>query len=475
MRRLLEPIVLTILLAGQVALFTRLLHTAFYFDEGVYLLALDALRSGQDLGTQVFAAQPPVFYGLLQLIAFALDPKPETVRVGIVCLSAIGTLGAWVVVRSIAGSLAGLLAVALVIVSPPLPLYAARVLSDLPSLWLVLASVGVAAAGRHRLTLAASLTSGVLIGLATGTKLSAVIAAPLLVAVLARADRPLKAIAGALVGATVSAIAVVAWQIHALPQLMDSVVRYHDAARTTPDVIDRWASIADLFNARTPAFWLVTGGALVFVVRLMRRRCSMAEAAAWAWAGAALAFLAFHAPLHENHLVVLPIPLAVAAAVSIGAEVTRMRETWRPVVVLLLALAMAAGFAQQWRRSQIALEREQPVNVETARLLERRADADRFVVSDLPVAALLARRPVPGPLVDPAFLRFETKSLTARSALETIDRWCVEAVAAGRAFLRQPILLTGLRQRFRRRENVLGATVFSSRRLPCDPVESPSH
>ncbi|MGZ8741079.1 MAG: glycosyltransferase family 39 protein, partial [Gaiellaceae bacterium] len=342
MRRLLEPIVLTILLAGQVALFTRLLHTGFYFDEGVYLLALGALQSGQDLGTQVFAAQPPVFYGLLQLIASALDPRPETVRVGIMCLSVIGTLGAWIAVRSIAGSLAGLLAVALVIVSPPVPLYAARVLSDLPSLWLVLASIGVAAAGRHRLTLAASLTSGVLIGLATGTKLSAVIAAPLLVAVLARADRPLKAIAGALVGATVCAIAVVAWQIHALPQLMDSVVRYHDAARTTPDVIDRWASIADLFNARTPAFWVVTGGALVFVVRLMRRRCSVAEAAAWAWAGAAFAFLAFHAPLHENHLVVLPIPLAVAAAVSIGAEVTRMRDTWRPVVVLLLALAMAA-------------------------------------------------------------------------------------------------------------------------------------
>ena len=56
-----ELSVLGAILAAQAVLFARPLRSATNYDEDVYLAALDALRHGQALGSQVFAAQFPGF------------------------------------------------------------------------------------------------------------------------------------------------------------------------------------------------------------------------------------------------------------------------------------------------------------------------------------------------------------------------------------------------------------------------------
>ena len=186
MRRYLEPLCLTVVLAAQVALFTRLLSTALDFDEGVYLLAVAALRSGQHLGTDVFAAQPPAFYWILRSIAATLGDQAERIRLGIALLAACGTAAVWLVVRTVAGPVAGVLAAALVTISPPLPLFAARILSDLPSLWLGVGALALGALATRRRSRAElfAAASGALAVVAVATKVSAAIIVPVLVVIL---------------------------------------------------------------------------------------------------------------------------------------------------------------------------------------------------------------------------------------------------------------------------------------------------
>ena len=70
-RELAGPALLVVIVVAQVLLQGRLLHNGANFDEGVYLAAVDALRHGQQLGTDVFAAQFPGFYDLLRVAAVA--------------------------------------------------------------------------------------------------------------------------------------------------------------------------------------------------------------------------------------------------------------------------------------------------------------------------------------------------------------------------------------------------------------------
>lgn len=471
MRRCLEPICLAVVLTAQLALFTRLLSTALDFDEGVYLLAVGALRSGQRLGTDVFAAQPPAFYWILRSIAATLGDQAERIRLGIALLAAVGTAAVWLVVRTVAGPVAGVMAAALVTISPPIPLFAARVLADLPSLWFGVGALalGALAARRRRHYEALAAGAGVLAAFAVATKVSAAITLPVLVAILlsggGNARRRRLAWAAAAAAATTATILAV--NAAALGDLWESIVVYHRRASSTPAVIDRWASIADLFNPRTPAFWLVVAGGLAFALRVGRRRATVAEFALWGWAAAAFVFLATYSPIHYNHLVALPLPLALAAAASLGAQVVSLRARRREAAIVVLAVVLAAGFAQQWRRLAIAGESQSAAETAAATTLRRVTRPNDFVATDLPVSAVLADRLVPGPLVDSAYLRFQTRSLTQASVLSEIDRWCVTAVVTGRAFTSEPALMQGLKQRFAGASTAAGATVVFDRRHPC--------
>jgi 4-amino-4-deoxy-L-arabinose transferase-like glycosyltransferase len=461
---------LTVVLAAQVALFTRLLSTALDFDEGVYLLAVATLRSGQRLGTDVFAAQPPAFYWILRSIAATLGEQSERIRLGIALLAACGTAAVWVVVRTIAGPVAGVLAAALVTISPPIPLFAPRILADLPSLWLgvgALALGAVATRRQFRYALIAAAAGGLAV-LAVATKVSAAITVPVLVVILVSGGGPVaRRLGSAVAGAAAVGLATLVANAAALGDLWNSVVTYHRQASSTPTVIDRWASIADLFNPRTPAFWLVVAGVLVFALRVGLRRALLAEYAFWGWAIVAFVFLATYSPIHYNHLVALPVPLALAAAASLGAQVTLLRGRGRDAAIVVLVFVVVAGFAQQWRRVAIAHESQSAAEKAAAGVLGRVTEPHDLVATDMPVSAVLANRLVPGPLVDTAYLRFQTGSLTPEEVLAEIDRWCVAAVVAGRAFADEPAVMRGLKQRFASSAAASGATVVFDRRQPC--------
>ena len=166
-------------------------------------------------------------------------------------------------------------------------------------------------------------------------KPNAVLAIPpfLLLLLWDRSER-VRALAAALGGAVLVGLVFALAYRDVLGELWESVVVYHRDARDTPDVVDKWHELTTFLNWRTPFAWLVVAG-LVASVLLLRRRRVGALWALWAWAAVSAAFLAYHHPLHHNHLLALPVALAVPAAVALGTLALGSRH--RPLAIGALA------------------------------------------------------------------------------------------------------------------------------------------
>ena len=440
-----EGLALAVLVAAQALLFGRLVGTDTDYDEGVYLTSVDALEHGQRLGEDVFAPQPPGWYLLLRLVSIAGADSVRGFHVGMVVVAVLTCLAAYALGRALAGPLAGLGAAALLTVAPPFPLFAHRVLADLPPLGLALAAFWLAVGARVRRSVGLAAAAGAVLALAATVKPNAVLAVPpfLLLLLWERSGRA-RALLAALGGAAAVGVVFAVAYRDVLGELWESVVVYHRDARDTPDVIDKTHELVTFLNWRTPFAWLVVAG-LVASILLLRRRRVEELWALWAWAAVSVAFLAYHHPLHYNHLLVLPVVLAVPAGVALAALAARTR--WRNAVVAGLALLLAAGYVQQQRRVVLDDVPEERELVAAAEVLARETDPDDLVVSDHSIVPFLADRRVAGPLVDTAVLRFETGSLTNAEVLRELDAYDVRAVVVGRAFRRRPALVDGIAER----------------------------
>src|SRR6185437_182832 len=138
----------------------------------------------------------------------------------------------------------------------------------------------------------------------------------------------------------------------------------------------------------------------------------------WTWVVLSVAFLFLHAPLHLNHLVVFPYTLAVASGATLAAALERLPRPLTAAGTAALALAIVAGFIQQFHRVDLARIPEPSTNVAAARALARLVPPGSRTVDDRPIISFLAHRRVVGPLVDLARLRYETGSLTDARTIE---------------------------------------------------------
>ncbi len=441
-----EGLALAALVAAQVLLFGRLVGTDTDYDEGVYLTSLDALEHGQRLGEDVFAPQPPGWYLLLRLISLAGADSVRGFHIGMVVVAIATCLAAYLLARTLAGPVAGLAAAALLTVAPPFPLFAHRVLADIPPLGASLLAFWLAWEARARRSAGVAAAAGATLAAALALKPTAALALPafLLLLLWERSGRGRAAVAALAGAATVAAAFLIAYR-DVLDELWQSVVVYHREARDTPAVIDKTHELVTFLNWRTPFAWLVVAG-LVASLALLRRRRIDAVWALWLWAALSTGFLVYYRPLHYNHLLVLPVVLAVPAGIAVGAVAARARL--RNLAVAALALLLVAGYVQQQRRVVLDDVPEEAELVQAAELLRRETGPDDLVVSDHSIVPYLADRRVPGELVDTARLRFQTGSLTPRSVLETIDRKRVSAVVVGRSFAEEPELLRALERRY---------------------------
>jgi 4-amino-4-deoxy-L-arabinose transferase-like glycosyltransferase len=435
-----EALGLAGLLAVTAFVYVRGIEAGANYDEGVYLASLDALRHGQELGTDVYASQPPGFYVLLQGLSLLPGDGVEGIRVAFVLVALLGPVAAYAIGRKLAGVWGAFGAAGLLAITAPWPVQAARVQADTASVALALCAVAVAFyAGRCSWRWAAV---GVLAGAAVAVKLLAFpVVAPLAVLLVAR--RSWRAAGAALVAALgVWAVLLVAYA-GALGELWQSVVADHRNARhlgpSLADNIER--VLLHPLDWRTPAGVLVPIGLVAAVVLL--RRVELLALGAWIVVSAI--FLAAQQPLLDHHFVLLTATMAVPAGAGLGAAAVRVPVPARYAVAGVVALAIAVGFAQEERR--LWRQDGDPLGVtRTADELRARTAPDELVGTDLPIVAYLADRRVPGQLVDTSFVRLGTESLTDAEILEELDG--VRAVVVGREFANRPTLIRELAVRY---------------------------
>jgi hypothetical protein len=437
---MMELTLLAAVLAAQVILSTPLLNNAVNYDEAVYLAAVDALRHGQTLGTQVFAAQFPGFYDLLTAISYVGGINLEGIRAGLLAVMAAGTIGGWLVGRRFGGPAGGLLVAGFVTIAPPLDLFAPQVIADTPAIALMLLALGLATLTGP----AAAVAAGVIFAAALSLKLTALTVLPTLAWLVGR-----RRVLPALLGAVAVAALLGILHAQALGDLWASNVTYHDRARSTPAVIPHpHRQIIDQIPMRSPFFWLAVGAILIALGYAIGRR-PLRVGPIWAWPILAFAFLLIHAPLHYNHLVLFPYALATAAGTTVGAALTRLERRQALVATAAVAVAVAAGYAQQWRRVSTAKLPEPASNIAAAHALASVTSPNARVIDDRPIISFLAHRRVVGSLVDTALLRFETGSLTDADVIAATKN--ADAVVLSRTLLHREHVLRYVQQHFKLR------------------------
>jgi hypothetical protein len=447
-----EALALAGLLALAAFVYVRGLEAAANYDEGVYLASLDALRHGQELGTDVYASQPPGFYVLLQALSFLPGDGVEGIRVAFVLLALVGLGAGYAIGRRLAGVWGAFGSAALLAVTAPWPVQAARVQADTASVALALSAVAVAVYARRSPWRWGVV--GVLAGAAIGVKLLALsVLAPLAVLLIAR--RSWRATGAALAGVALVWAALLIAYAGALGELWGSVVSDHRDARGLGT--SYWDNVERVLlhplDWRTPAGVLVPLGLIAAVVLL--RRVELLALGVWIAASALL--LVVQQPLLDHHFVLLAAVLAVPAGAGLGATVDRVPAPARYAAAGVAALALVAGFVQEERR--LWRQDGDPSGVTwAADELRRRTRPDDLVGTDLPIVAYLADRRVPGQLVDSSFVRLGTGSLTDGEILDALDG--APAVVVGRLYAERPALVGALRQRYPRQLTDEGVTIY---------------
>jgi hypothetical protein len=447
--RTLELSVLAMIVVAQGWLFARPIHSAVNFDEGVYLAAVDDLRHGQSLGTDVFTAQFPGFYDLLRGLSFLTGVSVTPIRAGLLGLSLLGTVGGWLVGRRYGGTVGGLLVASLLVIAPPLDLFGFQVIADTPALALMVLALGLATLTGP----VAAVFVGVLFAAALSVKLTAITVLPALVLLLRKRVRL------ALGGSAVVVAGLLVAHAKALGSIWADAVTYHSAARATPAVIPHpYRQIFEQIPRGTPFFAIVIAAALAGAIFFARQR-PLRVWPLWGWVALGVVFLFLHAPLHYNHLVLFPFALAVACGATIGAALERVPLGGRLAICALLAVAIGAGWVQQLHRVELVRDREPTSNLAAASALAHLTRPAARTIDDRPIISFLADRRVDGKLVDLALLRFETGSLTDAKVIHELPS--VDAIVVSRVLSRRRAVMRFLVTHYRLRYEHGGVRIFT--------------
>ena len=465
------PVLTAVLIAGAAGLvFTRALDTRTNYDEGVYLASLDAMRRGQDLGTELYTSQPPVFYWLLRGLAAPFDSSIPEIRVALALLAVLGVAAAIVLGWRLYGPPAGLVSGALVVIGPPYPSVAPTVSADVPAVALGLVSLALLTfalgRGAPRSRAGWACAAGAVLTLAVLTKL---LAAPFVVpfvALAAAAGAARRVLPAGLVGAAVATLIVVAVHAAAVDDIWRQVVTDHTDARALGTLSGNADQIRKLLEPRTPFGWLVPLG---FVAFLLSRR-ARATWPLWTFVPAAVGFLLLVRPLADHHLVLLSVACAIAAGPSLALAIGGLGRVPQVAAASVLVLFVAAGVYQEQRRLHRNDLPDPPEVAWAIAAIDRATSRDALVVTDQPIVLFRAKRETTGPLVDISNTRVTGGTLTAADVNAEIRRSRPDAVLVDRMLRFLPATLAELDRGYRRRVRCGSATLYLNSKAETAPV-----
>jgi 4-amino-4-deoxy-L-arabinose transferase-like glycosyltransferase len=373
----------------------------FYEDEGYNLVKAYLVTEGFSLYREIYSDQAPLFTWVLAL-PMALGAGEPVLR-AIPPLFGVGTLlAARALVARLAGRVAGLLVVAVLLCLAPVLKFFASLVINTPAL--ALGSWAVVLAIRHGDggTRASAPASGLLLGAALITKLATLYLAPVIL--LALVLRP------AAVAPAARARTLLLWAGMALlpvvlvapfvpgDALVEQLLRPHTVGL---EAFARHTAIARQAMLLAPgAPWLYAAGALALPVLWWRaeRRLVLVLGA---WLGVMTLWVLLHRPLWSHHLPDFLLPLAVVAVTG-GVLAWRAAGPARlpvavalclPGVLLATGTLLHARDHGHWRRWYDNAS-EGSLRAVAAAIADQTAPGDQVLV-DRPILAYWARRAPP--------------------------------------------------------------------------------
>ncbi len=418
------------------------------FDEAVYISSARALAGGAELGRDVFASQPPLFFSFLEGSYRLFEGSDTAIRALMLVVTLGGAVASWALVRQIAGRVAGLIAAALFLLAPAVVDRAAVISADVPAVALVVGAVAVATVlvpKRAEWALAA----GALVGAAVMVKLLAAPLVPAVLIALWAVRAPIRAYGYAVVGGAAVVVAAIIPYLGSADALWEGVAGIRGDARGVfgPGV---GGGTAVLFVSLAG---LAIAAAAGLVAAAGEPRSWWRERAAiLAMVVGGLVFVFVHRPLFAHHLVVISVPLALLAA-----------SAW-PVLRARPAAGFAAVFGIVMLLAPLPIrDREAPPSAfedqeRVAEIVRAQTAPSEPVISDLPLVPILADRTSPPQTIDVSFVRMGSDPDAPAIVLAEAED--AGAVVAGRAFLESPGLMDQLAARFPESERVGDITVF---------------
>jgi hypothetical protein len=441
---LVDALVLVALLGLALQLrLANLEHYSGSFDEGIRAEQLLLMERGFRPFHDIFASQGPLLLDLLYPLYVLGGRTLGSARLAVGLLSLAGIVGAWWALRP-PSRLAGLGAAAALCLSPGYLDNSRLALAEIPSLAPCVWAVGCAIRWHGRrgagwLHLAAALAAlGVLV-----KPMAAPIVLP--IALLALTRRPVAW--SSLAGAVALGVAVVAGVLLLLgPESVYEVLgHYRGGAQQAPGS-EATANLSliskQLLGGERPGLLILAGlGALVALARWPGVGLGLV-----AWPLAQAAMFALYTDLADKHVVYLVPELALLAGLALwpltllapAGRLTPLARlsgaSWPMRVVLAASLAGLAMYGWSlpalWRADQELLRdadeksrRDYAGTLEQAELMAALVGPDEYVLTDHPLAAYFARRPVPPWLVDTSGTRVDAGSLTSEVAIRESERY----------------------------------------------------
>jgi hypothetical protein len=434
--RLLEGAVLVGLAA--LALSGRLANVEHYsgsFDEGIRAQQLLLMELGYRPFRDIYASQGPLLLDLLYPLYRLFGSTLGAARLAVGVFSLASLLGAWWALRRL-HPLAGLGAAGLLTFSP-LYLNGSRLaLAEVPSLAPAVWAVGCALrwqrGGPPGWALAAALLAATSVMI---KPMALAVLAPVGLLLLAR--RPLRL--GVLLAAGLAALALLGLVLAALDagRVLEVLGGYRLGAqgRAGADAAENLSLIWKLLGPERLGLAGLAGAALLLGGRFR----PVPTAALLCWPLAQLGLFLLYTDLADKHVVYFLPPLALLAGLGLGGlglTLARARQVGRPTDLAAAALGLAAvglyllTLPGLWRDGRELLQdadersrRDYQGTQDQAALMAALAGPTDFVLTDHPLAAFEARRPVPPWLVDTSGTRIEAGALSAERVIAEAERY----------------------------------------------------
>jgi 4-amino-4-deoxy-L-arabinose transferase-like glycosyltransferase len=434
------------------------------WDEGVYLLTARTVAEGHRLYSDIFSMAPPLFIASLNL-GFWLGG--ETVAAGravIVLYSALGLLGVGLLAREWGGRLAGPVAVVALAAAPHFYILSRTVIADLPSMGLACLALWMAVrygrTGRRRWLAAAGwmLSCGLCLKLTAGLVAPAMVLAVLLHDWQAggRQGRPATArlgnvcYSGAVMGVAFAVPMAICLLTHEVGPMVEQVVAllWTQREHFTPDYGDNAMLLfkylaADNFNVALNRGLTVLGLAGSLALAWRRPKDALVLGL---WLATTVVVIIGYAPLWVHLFSPVLFPLAAGAGVGAGFlyrafyEIVRDRHSraaraaGQKAIGIALALALA-GYVYDW--PAIIAENGRRASApsggleKTVRQIAATTSPGDLVITDEPLLAFVAGRPVPPDLCDCSVVRITVGKLTVRDLINATKRHQPAAIALG--------------------------------------------